>query len=123
MLYSLIYKNPPFNKFRDTIEKINAIVDERYLIEFPQTADPMAVSVLKGCLDRNPRNRPSIEQLLSHPYLTCANQLVNQPTANLSHILRIQLDPFIKGEKLTEEAKVIKWYVFLHLQSSLTFIR
>ncbi|EFX77847.1 hypothetical protein DAPPUDRAFT_321091 [Daphnia pulex] len=54
MLYSLIYKNPPFN--------------------FPLKADPMVIAVLKGCLDRNPRTRPSIEQLLSHPYLTCTSQ-------------------------------------------------
>lgn len=107
MLYSLIYKNPPFNKFRDTIEKISAIVDERHIIDFPPTADPMVIAVLKSCLDRNPRNRPSIEQLLSHPYLTCTNQSPAQPLKNIPTELRIQLESFLEGGKLTEEAKVI----------------
>lgn len=107
MLYSLIYKNPPFNKFRDTIEKISAIVDERHIIDFPATADPMVISVLKSCLDRNPRNRPSIEQLLSHPYLTCTSPHSIQPSKTVPDQLRLQLDPFIERGKLTEEAKVI----------------
>lgn len=108
MLYSLIYKNPPFNKFRDTIEKISAIVDDRHIIDFPATADPMVISVLRSCLDRNPRNRPSIEQLLSHPYLTCTNSSSVQPFKTVPDQLRIQLDSFMEGGKLTEEAKVIQ---------------
>ncbi|XP_057370805.1 probable serine/threonine-protein kinase dyrk2 [Daphnia carinata] len=105
MLYSLIYKNPPFNKIRDTIEKINAIVDERHIIDFPPTADPMAISVLKGCLDRNARNRLSIEQLLSHPYLTCAYQPQVQSTQAIPHQIRIQLQFLLDGGQLTEEEK------------------
>jgi serine/threonine-protein kinase TTK/MPS1 len=108
MLYSLIYKNPPFNKFRDTIEKISAIVDERHVIDFPSTADPMVISVLKGCLDRNPRNRPSIEQLLSHPYLTCTSQSPAQSSKIIPQQLRIHLEFLLEGGQLTEEAKVIK---------------
>ena len=106
MLYSLIYKNPPFNKFRDTIEKISAIVDERHVIDFPCTADPMVIAVLKGCLDRNPRNRPSIEQLLSHPYLMCTNNSTAQSLSSIPDQLRTQLGSFMEGGKLTEEAKV-----------------
>jgi serine/threonine-protein kinase TTK/MPS1 len=108
MLYSLIYKNPPFSKFRDTIEKISAIVDERHVIDFPLTADPMVIAVLKGCLDRNPRNRPSIEQLLSHPYLTCTSQSPVQSSKNIPPQLRIQLEFLLEGGQLTEEVKVIR---------------
>lgn len=121
MLYSLIYKNPPFNKFRDTIEKISAIVDDRHIIDFPSTADPMAIAVLKSCLDRNPRNRPSIEQLLSHPYLNCSNQTSIHRFKNSPDQLRVQLDPFIEGGKLTEEAKVISLILILDFISS-TFL-
>jgi serine/threonine-protein kinase TTK/MPS1 len=107
MLYSLVYKNPPFNKFRDTIEKISAIVDERYVIDFPLTADPLVIAVLKGCLDRNPRNRPSIEQLLFHPYLTCTSQSTTHSSKIIPHQLRIQLETLLEGDLLPEEAKVI----------------
>lgn len=107
MLYSLIYKNPPFNKIKDTIEKINAIVDERHIIDFPSTADPMAIAVLKGCLDRNARNRLSIEQLLSHPYLTCANQSQAPTTQVIPQQLRVHLEYLLEGGQLTEEVKVI----------------
>lgn len=104
----LIYKNPPFSKFRDTIEKISAIVDERHVIDFPLTADPMVIAVLKGCHDRNPRNRPSIEQLLSHPYLTCTSQSPVQSSKNIPPQLRIQLEFLLEGGQLTEEVKVIR---------------
>ncbi|XP_046650978.1 dual specificity protein kinase Ttk-like [Daphnia pulicaria] len=99
------YKNPPFSKFRDTIEKISAIVDERHVIDFPLTADPMVIAVLKGCHDRNPRNRPSIEQLLSHPYLTCTSQSPVQSSKNIPPQLRIQLEFLLEGGQLTEEVK------------------
>ncbi|EFX66046.1 hypothetical protein DAPPUDRAFT_332607 [Daphnia pulex] len=86
MLYSLIYKNPPFN--------------------FPLKADPMVIAVLKGCLDRNPRTRPSIEQLLSHPYLTCTSQSpVQISSKNIPPQLRIQLEFLLEGGQLTEEVK------------------
>lgn len=118
MLYSLIYKNPPFNKFRDTIEKISAIVDERHVIDFPPTADPMVIAVLKGCLDRNPRNRPSIEELLAHPYLTCMNQAQGSSVKDISSQIRSQLDPYMQDGKLKEEAKVSGNY-YIHLETDL----
>ena len=102
-----MYKNPPFNKFRDTIEKINAIVDERYAIDFPAHADPMVVAVLKSCLDRNPRNRPTIEELLSHPYLTCTDTLASKPPKPQGfNELKSQLEPYMEGGKLSDAAKV-----------------
>lgn len=122
MLYSLIYKNPPFNKFRDTIEKINAIVDDRHVIDFPPTADPQVIDVLRACLDRNPRNRPTIEQLLAHPYITGTNKTSGLPantketTGFNPNFLRSQLDPFMKDDgHLTDEAKV-RWILFILME-------
>jgi serine/threonine-protein kinase TTK/MPS1 len=50
-----------------------AILDPNFRIEFPtkgvENFDPLVVDVLKKCLVRDPSQRASIEELLSHPYL------------------------------------------------------
>ena len=117
-----MYKNPPFNKFRDTIEKINAIIDERYAIDFPAHADPMVVAVLKSCLDRNPRNRPTIEELLSHPYLTCTDTSASKsPKLKGFSELKSQLEPFMEGGKLSDTAKVYIYLKFIFLNICIIF--
>jgi serine/threonine-protein kinase TTK/MPS1 len=73
ILYQLVYNAPPFPQ-TNPVEKIAAICDDAYEISFPFVdgrADFLYVrDVMKQCLQRNPKNRPTIADLLSHPYLT-----------------------------------------------------
>jgi len=49
--------------------KLMAIIDRSHAISFPEVPDPHLLAVLRGCLQRNPYQRPSMEQLLADPYL------------------------------------------------------
>lgn len=73
ILYQLVYGQPPFPQ-TNLVQKIQAIVDETYEIEFPEIPDrldfPDLLDTMKSCLQRNPKARPKIEDLLNHPYLT-----------------------------------------------------
>ena len=73
ILYQLVYNRPPFPQ-PDFVHKIQAIVDENYEIEFPPNVDRPdfddLLDVMKSCLQRDPKKRPKIDELLAHPYIT-----------------------------------------------------
>jgi serine/threonine-protein kinase TTK/MPS1 len=73
ILYQLVYNNPPFPQ-QCAVEKISAICDESYEIAFPFVdgrGDFLQLrDVMKLCLQRDPKSRPTIGELLEHPYLT-----------------------------------------------------
>ncbi|UYV68717.1 TTK [Cordylochernes scorpioides] len=70
ILYKMVYKNPPFAHIRGIYRQIGAITNSKHIITFPQLEDPDLIDVLKLCLNRNPKARPSTGELLRHPYLT-----------------------------------------------------
>ncbi|XP_043223624.1 myosin light chain kinase 2, skeletal/cardiac muscle-like [Amphibalanus amphitrite] len=70
ILYNFVYGITPFGHIKQPMGKLVAIVNREHPIEFPPVADCHLLAVLKGCLRRDPYQRPSIEQLLSDPYLT-----------------------------------------------------
>ncbi|KAF8764045.1 Dual specificity protein kinase Ttk like protein [Argiope bruennichi] len=69
ILYNLVYGVTPFHNFKTLMQKINAITNPNYEIEFRPLPDKLIVDVLKKCLKRNPKERASVEELLNHPYL------------------------------------------------------
>lgn len=72
ILYQLVYNRPPFPQ-NGVVEKIAAICDESYHIDFPFEDRPDFLNlrdVMMKCLQRNPKLRPTITELLDHPYLT-----------------------------------------------------
>jgi serine/threonine protein kinase len=68
-----VYNRPPFPQ-TDWVHKIQAIVDNRYEIEFPvisgRTDFDDLSDVMKRCLRRDPKQRPTIDELLRHRYVT-----------------------------------------------------
>jgi serine/threonine protein kinase len=75
-LYQLVYNQPPFPQTA-WHHKIQAIVDEDYEIEFPRIPNRNdfkdLLDVMQRCLRRNPKERPRINDLLQHPYVTFRN--------------------------------------------------
>lgn len=69
ILYNLVYGVTPFNNIKTLLQKIQAITNPKYEIEFKPLPDKLLVDVLKKCLKRNPKERASVEELLNHPYL------------------------------------------------------
>lgn len=68
ILYAMVYGQTPFQTL-NPLQKIQAIVDPTYTINYPLVKNSTVVDVMRLCLQRNPRERPSISQLLEHPFL------------------------------------------------------
>ncbi|KFQ58418.1 Dual specificity protein kinase TTK, partial [Pelecanus crispus] len=69
ILYCMTYGRTPFQHITNQINKLHAIVDASYEIEFPDIAEKDLQDVLKRCLIRNPKQRISVSELLIHPYV------------------------------------------------------
>jgi len=72
ILYQLTYGKMPFGDIKHPLMKLQAITNVDHPIQFPllPDSDPVLISVIKACLIRDPRQRPSIEELLTHTYVT-----------------------------------------------------
>ncbi|KZO90095.1 kinase-like protein [Calocera viscosa TUFC12733] len=100
ILYQMIYGTPPFHHL-STFQKMRAIPDPNHLIDFPpmavpsvrgakglvevKTADAVAIphevlDVLKSCLQRNPKARKTIPEILASSWLTNWQRSSSAPT-------------------------------------------
>jgi serine/threonine-protein kinase TTK/MPS1 len=77
ILYQMTYGRTPFSHLTSIYQKISAIPDPNYPVEYPETgiggvAVPRSlINTIKGCLDRDKERRPTIAQLLAEddPFL------------------------------------------------------
>lgn len=92
ILYQMIYGHPPFHHM-SVLQKMKAIPDGDYVIEFPEYTAPIAprgdsssppkrlnhlkvqvpksvIETMKQCLVRNPKERATIPELLNENWLT-----------------------------------------------------
>lgn len=72
ILYQLTYGKLPFAEIKHPLLKLQAITDVDHVIQYPHIPDldPRLVSVIQSCLERDVKKRASVEELLSHSYLT-----------------------------------------------------
>jgi len=72
ILYQLIYGKLPFGDIKHPLMKIKAILDKEHEIAFPalEDDDHILIPLMKSCLQRDPKARPAIAELLEHPYVT-----------------------------------------------------
>ncbi|KAJ3292343.1 hypothetical protein HK104_005366 [Borealophlyctis nickersoniae] len=68
ILYQMAYGRPPFGDL-PMMKKIQCIVDQSYMIDFPPTMDPALVGAMRSCLDRDRTKRMGIPNLLAHEFL------------------------------------------------------
>eukprot|EP00798_Chlamydomonas_sp_ICE-L_P023346 gene23346-30597_t len=65
----MVYGRTPFAEL-PFIPKMNAICNPSHQLSFPTScSNPAAIEVMQRCLDRNPRSRISIQELLDHTFL------------------------------------------------------
>jgi len=69
ILYEMAYHTTPFASISNMLVKVQTIVSENHIIDFPDIGQPLLVQVLQSCLQRNPKKRATISQLLAHPFL------------------------------------------------------
>ena len=72
ILYQLTYGKMPFGDIKHPLMKLQAITNVDHPIQFPTLpdSDPILITVIKACLVRDARGRPSIAELLNHSYVT-----------------------------------------------------
>ncbi|KAI0754933.1 kinase-like domain-containing protein [Daedaleopsis nitida] len=117
ILYQMVYGTPPFAAWNNPLQKMKAITDEDYVIEFPEFAVPVAhkrkdaspsdsppqkldhlkvrvppniIKTLKNCLARNPKARATIPELLQQNWLE-PDPGPERPSAPSSRPLELQL--------------------------------
>jgi len=95
ILYQMVYGQTPFSTITNVLKKMNAITDENYAIPFPPLRDQSLANAIHQCLQRNPRNRPSIPELLEHPFLRPSSQ-ASLPTTSASTLNREQVEAVLK---------------------------
>lgn len=71
ILYQMVYGRTPFAHIKNTMHKLHCIQDSSYEISYPATVASNAnlLDVLRGCLQRDPTKRMSMEALMAHPYV------------------------------------------------------
>lgn len=105
ILYQLVYGRPPFAHLT-MVKKIQCIGDARYEIPFENITDDALLHVMRSCLQRNPKKRPTIPQLLQHPYLTGDHVGGNGggAAAGMSEELMLRLIDQVLGSGLTRDS-------------------
>lgn len=69
ILYHLAYGKTPFQHIASMPEKMVAITSHKHVIDYPPLPNPQLRDVLMLCLQRDAKQRPTISELLEHPYL------------------------------------------------------
>lgn len=70
ILYNLVYSRTPFQHLTNPWKKLAAISNPDTVINFPPCDNEHLLDTMKLCLRYHPHKRPTIQQLLQHPYLT-----------------------------------------------------
>lgn len=77
ILYQMVYMRCPFSHL-EPLQRVLALTDPNVKVEFPsehclhnisETTQAHLRDVLERCLQRDPRKRPTIPELLAHPFL------------------------------------------------------
>ncbi|RLN10146.1 hypothetical protein BBJ28_00024541 [Nothophytophthora sp. Chile5] len=106
ILYQIVYSKPPFADVRSIIEKFRCIIDPSVPIPFPALKNKDLEDVIRSCLQRDHRARPSINGehgLLNHPFLRSGgvNAIVSPATtvtmANAPQVLS-QLGELLRSQ-------------------------
>ncbi|VDM97830.1 unnamed protein product [Thelazia callipaeda] len=68
ILFNMVYGFTPYQMWTNPAQKMHAILHKP--IVFGEIEDTDLLDVLKRCLERNPDQRATVEELQNHPYLT-----------------------------------------------------
>ncbi|WIA28772.1 hypothetical protein OEZ86_011304 [Tetradesmus obliquus] len=68
ILYQMVYGRTPFAEL-PFLPKMHAICNPKHQVAYPALANTDLMDVMRRCLDRDPKTRISLQELLDHPFL------------------------------------------------------
>eukprot|EP00743_Colponemidia_sp_Colp-15_P008115 GILK01008796.1.p1 GENE.GILK01008796.1~~GILK01008796.1.p1 ORF type:complete len:1048 (+),score=210.74 GILK01008796.1:125-3145(+) len=86
ILYQIVYGRTPFSHLQP-MQRLLCIPDPNFKIEFPAIQDSALLDVMKRCLKRTPSERPTMAQLLDHPFLRPSTMLMSTPQSIQNPVL------------------------------------
>lgn len=93
ILYQMVYGRTPFAHL-PFIQKMHAITDDRHHVEFPMFANSALMELMQRCLDRNPKTRISMKELLEHPFLRPETKTM--PQLNSEGMVQLSRDQLLR---------------------------
>jgi serine/threonine-protein kinase TTK/MPS1 len=144
ILYQMVYGHPPFQHL-SVYQKMKAIPDTAYAIDFPEYATPTVrsgssgsppkkldhlkrhvpahvITCMKKCLSRNPKERVTIPELLEQEWLGIKEGTSPSPPSSLACTLTVGLgelpspEPTRKPELAEDETIINPYYMRQLLQ-------
>ena len=119
ILYQMTYGKPPFAHISDQYRKIMAIPNPNHVISFPDigiggiTVPSGLIRTLRGCLNRNATQRPTIDQLLTHgdPFLYPDAAAKDTVPVSQELIARLQhnIIKHVREKGMPSEAELSTW--------------
>ena len=119
ILYQMTYGKPPFAHIANQVQRVMAIVNPRHVISFPATGlggalvPPGLVRTLRRCLNRDPTQRPTVDELLAYgdPFLFPDIMAKDTVPIGQELIARMQhnIIKHVRDKGLPSEAELKTW--------------
>lgn len=119
ILYQMTYGKPPFAHIANQMQRIMAIPNPKHIIEFPTSGvggilvSTGLVKTLRRCLNREPTQRPTVEQLLASKdsFLYPDSQVQDTVPVSQEMLARIQhnIINHIRKDGMPSEAELSTW--------------
>lgn len=116
ILYQMVYGHAPYAHL-EPMQKLLRLNDAAASIDCPDghrleghsaTTKAQVFEVLKMCLQRDPRNRPSLPELLSHPFLQTSAEVQR---ADVEETVGAMMKEILQSAGLEPEAEAQTWQV------------
>ena len=119
ILYQMVYGKPPFAHIPNQMQRIMAIPNPKHIIAFPPhgvggvPVSTGLVKTLRRCLNRDAKQRPTVDELLSHDDMFLNPDQVTKGTVPVSQemLARIQQNivNHIKRDGMPSEEELRTW--------------
>lgn len=119
ILYQMVYGKPPFAHIANQMQRIMAIPNPHHIIDFPQNGVggvPLSsglIKTLRRCLNRDPSQRPTVEELLGplDPFLDPDSPMQNTVPVGQELIARLQhnIIKHIREKGMPTDAELAGW--------------